>query len=121
MKKSRILDSTLGECIKSYFPEFLERPQWIRHVITARELSAAKVKTEDDSIKVLLFVPSGVPLEHPGIKWIICHELCHYLNLENPDEIFKKRMPGHVWQMWQALTKSGDIRCEVPVLQNGGD
>ncbi|MCG2700937.1 hypothetical protein L6267_02100 [Candidatus Parcubacteria bacterium] len=110
MKQSEILDNVLKECIESYFPELLGRPQLIRYEITEREFSAApKVNTEDGSIEISLSVLRGVPLEHPGIKWIICYGLCRYLNLINPDEIFKKRMPGQVWQMWQDLTKSGDI------------
>jgi len=113
MKQSGVLNGLLNECIEAYFPELLGRTQWIRYKITESEFSAAKIKTEDDSIKILLFAPRVIPLEHPGIRWIVCHELCHYLNLKNPDEIFKERMPGPVWQMWKALTKSGDVKCEV--------
>lgn len=114
MKQSEILDNTLKRCIHDYFPEFLGKKCLIRFTeITDELVAAGKLKTNDGSIGILIFLHKSVPHNHLSIQWFVCHELCHHINLRNPDDVFSKRVPKEVWEAWQKLFKTGHAKCEV--------
>lgn len=104
---SEILDKLLQQCLTKYFPELVGVGIKIGYVVRADKWGGTKAKEW-----VILFLPENIPLTSLGLKWIVVHELCHFLNLHNPDEIFKNKVPKEVWKMWQKLEKDKELKCD---------
>ena len=104
---SEILNELLHRCVDNYFPELQGYDIKIGYVINHSDLGGAKAGKW-----VILFLSDAMTVGHSGLKWIVVHELCHFINLHNPDEIFKKRVPKDVWEMWKRLEKGKELKCD---------
>jgi len=104
---SKILDKLLRQCLNNYFPELKEQNIKIGYVIKSNRCGGAKAGKW-----IVLFQPDKVPLTSLGLKWIVVHELSHFVNLYNPDEIFKSKVPKKVWKMWQKLENENILQCD---------
>ena len=104
---SNILDKLLEQCIDEYFPELMKRKITIGYVLVSENYGGAK-----SGNRIILFLSKETPLENLGLKWIVCHELCHFINLYEPDKIFKEKMPKNIYNLWIDLTKKGELICD---------
>ena len=104
---SKTINKLLQECIDDYFPELKEQNIKIGYVITHNDFGGVKAGKW-----VILFLSDAMIVGHSGLKWIVVHELCHFINLHNPDEIFKKKVPKDVWEMWKRLEKGKELKCD---------
>ncbi|MCJ7790561.1 MAG: hypothetical protein MUP69_10395 [Candidatus Atribacteria bacterium] len=105
---SETLDILLQHCIDDYFPELKKKNIKIGHIISLNDVVGG-VKAGD---WVILFLPDIIKVEHPANKWIVVHELCHFINLHNPDAIFKEKVPKNVWEVWKRLEKVKELVCD---------
>ena len=80
------LEAIFQECLKS-FPELSDIE--LRVVMSRRRdsLEGAMGKANEQKV-VILFVPKKLYGHWEAFRPIIYHELSHYINLNNPDEIF---------------------------------
>lgn len=104
---SETLNKLLRQCIDDYFPELQEQGIKIGYAISLADFGGVKAGKW-----IILFISAITKVEHPGFKWVIVHELCHFINLHNPDEIFKKKVPKNVWKVWRKLEKGKELKCD---------
>ena len=101
---SEILDNILQKVLKKYFPELLNRNIEICFTFVENDYGAAK-----SGNKIILLLPDiEIDFDSPGIA----HELCHFMNLKNPNKEFKARMPEKFYKLWQKLEKMGEVKCD---------
>jgi len=105
---SEILDKLLQQCITDYFPQLIGVGIKIGYVIRDNDFGGVKAGTW-----VVLFLSKKVPLASSGLKWIVVHELCHFINLHNPDKIFKKKVPKDIWETWKKLEDKKELKCDA--------
>ena len=104
---SEILDILLQQCITDYFPQLIGVGIKIGYITKTNDFGGARAGTW-----VVLFIPEKVPLTSLGLRWIVVHELCHFIDLHNPDRIFKKKVPKDVWKMWKNLEARKELKCD---------
>ena len=104
---SEVLDKLLQQCIFDYFPQLIGADIKIGYVIEENDFGGTKAGTW-----IILFRSEKVPLTSLGLRWIVIHELCHFIDLHNPDRIFKKKVPKDVWKMWKRLEKGKELKCD---------
>lgn len=107
---SETLNKLLKHCVDGYFPELKEQDIKIGYVISLNDFGGAKAGKW-----IVLFLPNhpnSVTVEYAKFKWIVLHELCHFVNLHHPDKIFKKKVPNDVWKLWKKLEKEKELKCD---------
>lgn len=107
---SKTLHKLLCQCISTYFLELKDKNINIGYVINPNKNHLAGAKAKE---WIVLFVPKDLPLISPGLKWVVVHELCHFINLHNPNKIFRKKVPENVWKMWNELEKRKELICDA--------
>ena len=100
------LDAVFADCLKS-FPEL--------HGIKIRathstELMGGKGKHQG-RLFVLLFVPEQIWGNWEVLRPIIIHELCHFINQEDPDKVFDERADEGNKKLWKLLKDTGSLEC----------
>ena len=103
---SEILDKLLQQCLDEYFSELKEQDIKIGYVLNTNNQGGAKAGRW-----IILFLYDDLPEDHIGFKFIVVHELCHFINLHNPDEVLKKKVPKKIYQVWKRLEKKGEVKC----------
>lgn len=103
---SETLDKLLQQCLDEYFPELKEQDIGIGYVLNTNNQGGAKAGRW-----IILFLSDALPKDHIGLKFIVVHELCHFINLHNPNEVFKKKVPKKIYQIWKQLEKKGEVKC----------
>ena len=106
------LKALFDECLKE-FPE-LESID-LKLVKSERKcdtVEGAKGKVGNKDV-VILFTPDILFGKWGVFKPIIFHELSHFINLENPDEVFYKRADEKSIQLWDMLKKNNQLECVV--------
>lgn len=102
------LDEVFQDCLK-LFPEV--KGVEIR-ATKSDELMGAKGKLNEKTV-VILFVPEQAWGKWLTMRPIILHELCHFIDLKNPDKIFEERADKKSKELWKKLKKIGAAKCEV--------
>jgi len=102
------LDEVFRDCLKS-FPEVKDVE--IR-ATKSDELMGMKGRLNGRSV-VILFVPEQIWGKWQALKPIIEHELCHFVDLENPERVFEKRADKKSKELWHKLKKMGLVKCKV--------
>ena len=105
------LEVIFQECLKS-FPELSGIE--LRVVMSRRgdSLEGAMGKANGQKV-VILFVPKKLYGHWEALRPIIYHELSHYINLNNPDEIFYERADEKSIKLWDMLKEAKSLRCDV--------
>jgi len=105
------LEAIFQECLKS-FPELSDIE--LRVVMSRRRdsLEGAMGKANEQKV-VILFVPKKLYGHWEAFRPIIYHELSHYINLNNPDEIFYERADEKSIKLWDMLKEAKSLRCDV--------
>ena len=62
---------------------------------------------------VLLFIPGKLWGHWEAFRPIIYHEMSHFINLEDPDEVFYERADAKSIQLWDMLANSEMLACNV--------
>jgi len=62
---------------------------------------------------VILFVPKKLYGHWEVFRPIMYHELSHYINLKNPDEVFYERADEKSIELWNRLKASKSLECKV--------
>ena len=105
---SEILDNILQKVLKKYFPELLNRNIEICFTFVENDYGAAK-----SGNKIILLLPDiEIDFDSPGIVLMIAHELCHFIDRNNANSIFKARMSKEFCELWQKLEKKGEVKCD---------
>lgn len=104
---SKTLYKLLRQCVNDYFPELKKQDIKIGYIISSEEAGAAKAGRW-----IILFLPDTTKVEHQGLKWVVVHELCHFIDLHNPNKIFKSKVPKDVWEMWERLEERKELVCD---------
>jgi HSP20 family molecular chaperone IbpA len=112
------LKTIFEECRKK-FPE-IESVEiaLIKNHRSPPSLSGAKGQVQGKDA-VMLFVPEMLWGKWNSLKPIIYHELAHFVNLENPDEIFYQRADEQSIKLWNLLKEHEAVQCVVVGNENG--
>jgi len=110
------LNIVFQDCLKSY-PELEDKKITLKIVYSRRNedrdgIDACKAKTNEEDI-VLIFIPKKLYGMWEVFRPIIHHELCHFINLKNPDEEFYKRADKKSIELWDMLKKNNSVECKV--------
>lgn len=103
------LEGIFKECLKVY-PELEDRNIQLLVEFTADRLDGT-IGRKGAQEYVMLFVPRLLAGKWDVLKPIIHHELCHYINLENPDQEFFQRADEKSVQLWKVLRQEGSLSC----------
>lgn len=103
------LEGIFKECLTVY-PELGNRNIQLLVEFTADRLDGA-IGRKGSQEYVILFVPRILAGKWSVLKPIIHHELCHYINLENPDREFFQRADEKSVQLWKMLRQAGALDC----------
>jgi len=75
-------------------------------------LDGAKGKNGSNNC-VIIFVPDKLWGLWDALRPIIHHELSHFINLENPDNVFYERADSKSIKLWEMLKKDNLVDCHV--------
>jgi HSP20 family molecular chaperone IbpA len=79
---------------------------------TSDSLEGAKGKVDGKDV-VILFIPNKVWGFWNIFKPVIHHELCHFIDLDNPDKVFYERADKKSIKVWDMLKKDKLVDCKV--------
>lgn len=96
------------DCLTN-FPELTGKEIECRATYS-NELSAAKGTLKQKPV-VILFVPNQAWGQWAAFRPLILHELCHFIDNENPDKVFEERADKKSKVLWRKLRDLGQLRC----------